>query len=281
MPLASTPSQNVSSASGATGHGAFTATAIDPILRVEDVSIAFGGIRALEGVGFDVERGTIFAIIGPNGAGKTTMLNAISGVYPINRGRIEFDGVDRTNCKPQTLAGIGIARTFQNLALFSGMTVEENILVGRHAMMKAGVLECAVHFGRSRAEEIRHRERVAGILDFLGLGRLRDTQTTTLPYGLQKRVELGRAMAVEPKLLLLDEPMAGMTQAEKGDLMRLVIELSRTTGITVILIEHDMGVVMNMSDRIVVLDHGQKIAEGTPAEIGRDEHVIRAYLGED
>ena len=251
------------------------------LLRVEDVCLSFGGIRALDRVGFAVGRGEIFAMIGPNGAGKTTMLNAISGVFPINQGRIEFDGKDCSNHKAQARAGLGIARTFQNLALFAGMSVEENVMVGRHALMKTGVLACGIHWGRTRTEEMRHREQVATILEFLGIRHLRDAQASTLSYGLQKRVELRRAMAIEPKLLLLDEPMAGMPQGEKSELMRLVTKLSRANGITIVLVEHDMGVVMNISDRVAVLDHGVKIAEGTPAEISRNPHVIRAYLGED
>ncbi len=249
------------------------------LLEVSNVHVVFGGVVALAGVDLGVSRGEIYSIIGPNGAGKTTMLNAISGVFRPTQGRITFDGQDCSRVRTQQLAALGIARTFQNLALFRGMTVEENVLVGRHARMRCGVIECGIHFGRARAEEKRQRERVAAILEFLGLTHVAGELADNLPYGLRKRVELGRALAVEPKLLLLDEPMAGMNHAEKDALMKLVTELNAAQGITVILIEHDMGVVMSMSHRVAVLDHGVKIAEGTPAQVSADEAVIRAYLG--
>jgi len=251
------------------------------LLRASDVHLSFGGVKALAGVDLEVRSGEVFSIIGPNGAGKTTMLNAISGVLRVTAGRIEFDGRDVTRVRTQALAGMGLARTFQNLALFRGMTVQENILVGRHALMRSGVLACGLPLGPARIEEKRHRERVAEILDFLGLARLASEHADTLPYGLRKRVELGRAIAIEPKLLLLDEPMAGMTVAEKQELMALVMELNGRKGITVIFIEHDMGVVMRLSHRVAVLDHGVKIAEGTPAEIGANEKVVQAYLGRE
>jgi branched-chain amino acid transport system ATP-binding protein len=209
------------------------------------------------------------------------MLNAISGVFRPTRGRISFDGQDTTRLRTHRLVQMGIARTFQNLALFHDLSVEENVLVGRHALMRAGVIECGIHFGRARTEDRCHRAQVAEILEFLGLTSVAREPADRLPYGMQKRVELGRALAVDPKLLLLDEPMAGMTHSEKAELVRLITKLNRTRGITVILIEHDMGVVMKLSTRVAVLDHGVKIADATPAQVSADERVVRAYLGSD
>jgi branched-chain amino acid transport system ATP-binding protein len=256
-------------------------TADAPKLEVQDVSISFGGLRALQGVSVEVLAGEIVAIIGPNGAGKTTLLNAISGVYHPAQGHILVDGRDHTFLPPRRVAACGIARTFQNVALFRGMSVLDNILVGRHCHMHAGVLAAGLFWGLAQREEIRHRAAVERIIDFLEINHLRKALAGTLPYGLQKRVELGRALAAEPTLLLLDEPMAGMNLEEKQDMARFILDVNDEWNMTMLLIEHDMGVVMDLSDRIVVLDHGEKIADGQPEHIRHDPLVVRAYLGED
>jgi branched-chain amino acid transport system ATP-binding protein len=252
-----------------------------PKLQVQDIHIGFGGLRALQGVSVDVYVGEIVAIIGPNGAGKTTLLNAISGVYHPSQGRILLDGRDQTFLPASRVARLGVARTFQNVALFRGMSVLDNIMVGRHCHMRAGVLSAGLFWGLAQREEVRHRAAVERIIDFLEINHLRKAPAGTLPYGFQKRVELGRALAAEPKLLLLDEPMAGMNLEEKEDMARFILDVNDEWGTTIVLIEHDMGVVMDLSHRVVVLDHGEKIAEGIPDHVRTDPVVVRAYLGED
>ncbi len=243
------------------------------------MSKRFGGVRAVDGVTVSVRRGEILSIIGPNGAGKTSLLNMISGFYRPSSGAIRLDGVDITRLRPSEIAARGIARTFQNIALFSGMTVLDNIMLGRHVHMKSGILGSFVYWGLAQKEEVRHRARAEELIEFLQLQDLRRQQTGALAYGLRKRVELGRALALDPKLLLLDEPMGGMNQEEKEDMARYILDVNEEWGVTVILIEHDMGVVMDISDRVAVLDHGRKIAEGSPEEVQRHPDVIRAYLG--
>jgi len=250
------------------------------LLSVERVSLAFGGVRALVEVSFDIRKGEIRAIIGPNGAGKTSMLNVINGFYQPQGGKIIFRGEARRKMRPYEAASGGIARTFQNVALFKGMTALDNIMAGRSLKMHRGLVWQLVRYGPALAEEVEHRERVEEIIDFLEIAAIRKTPVGRLPYGLQKRVELGRALAMEPDLLLLDEPMAGMNLEEKEDMSRFVLDVNNHYGTTIALIEHDMGVVMDLSDRVVVLDYGRKIADAVPEEVKRDKNVIRAYLGE-
>jgi branched-chain amino acid transport system ATP-binding protein len=249
-------------------------------LAVSDVHVSFGGVNALAGVSLHVTQGEICSIIGPNGAGKTTLLNAISGVHPVQQGRIEIRGVDVTRQGMPARAHAGVGRTFQNLALFRKMSLIENVLVGCHPHMHSGIFGCALYWGGARAEERANRARAAAILRLLSLEPVQDAPADTLPYGLQKRVELARALAGEPAVLLLDEPMAGLTHDEKQELIGILRHLNQAQGMTLVLIEHDMGVVMSISDRIVVLDHGVELAQGTPAQIANDSAVIRAYLGE-
>jgi branched-chain amino acid transport system ATP-binding protein len=252
----------------------------EPILQAEDINLTFGAVQALTGVSVEIYRGEILAIIGPNGAGKTSLLNVINGVYRPQSGRVVFLGQERRrNIRPYEVARQGIARTFQNVALFKGMTTLDNIMTGRNLHIRSGFISQAIYWGRALQEAEAQRTRVERVIDFLEIESIRKTPVGKLPYGLQKRVELGRALAAEPQLLLLDEPMAGMNVEEKEDMSRFILDIQDEFGITCVLIEHDMGVVMDISDRVVVLDYGLKIAEGTPDRVRTNQDVIDAYLG--
>jgi branched-chain amino acid transport system ATP-binding protein len=248
-------------------------------LKIEDVSLSFGGLNALSNINLEVRGPGIFSVIGPNGAGKTCILNCINGFYRPKSGAIRFKGKDLTRLPSYEIAKLGIARTFQNLALYPGMSALDNILAGRYMLMKYGSLPALIYFGKAQQEEMKHRAVVEEIIKFLEIQAIRDQHVDVLPYGLRKKVELGRALALDPDLLLLDEPMAGMNNEEKEDMARFIIDICELRKIPVVLIEHDMGVVMDISDRVTVLDFGRKIAEGTPSEVMANPDVIHAYLG--
>jgi len=251
------------------------------LLEVKNIYLSFGGIMAVAGVSFKVNKGEIFSIIGPNGAGKTSVLNVITGIYKPKRGKILFEDNDITELPVKKRAKLGLVRTFQNLELFKGMTVLDNLMLSRHIYMNYGLISSIFYFGKALKEEVKNREFVEHVIDFLDLSSVRKKHVFELSYGIQKRVELARALCLEPKLLMLDEPMAGMNTEETEDMARYIIDINEEMGITIILIEHDMNVVMDLSHRVVALDFGEKICEGKPEEVANDERVLSAYLGEE
>jgi len=258
-----------------------TTQSSDEVLRLQDLHLSFGGVKAIDGLSCEVRRGEIFGIIGPNGAGKTSTLNCISGFYRAQEGEVFFEGQRISRLRPDRIACLGVSRTFQNIQLYTGLTVVDNLMAARHFYFKYAWLEGALYLGRAHKEEKKHRAAVEQVIDFLELQRYRNSVVAALPYGTRKRVDLGRSLAQEPRLLLLDEPMAGMNAEEKEDMSRFILDIREEKEITIILIEHDMAVVMDITDRIMTLDFGRKIAEGTPDEIKSNPAVIKAYLGDE
>ena len=277
--LSRTAAEPSKTPAGAPTGEARAATEKPIVLDVRDIGLSFGGVNALTDISFDVREGEIRAIIGPNGAGKSSLLNCINGVYRPQQGSISLNGRTFKHMNPRQVAEMGVARTFQNLALFKGMSVLDNIMTGRNLKMKTNIFQQAIRFGAAEREETEQRLVVERIIDFLEIQPYRKTPVGRLPYGLQKRVDLGRALAMEPRLLLLDEPMAGMNVEEKQDMSRFVLDANDEYGCTIVLIEHDMGVVMDISDRVVVLDYGRKIGDGAPDDVRADPEVVKAYLG--